>query len=70
MKRLFTERYGASRPRTEEVLSDDCLTGLLSLVASRIDEHWFGESFPHGPRQLLSVNSQPTPVDGFKIAVT
>lgn len=47
MKRLFTERYGASRPRTEEVLSDDCRTGLLSLVASRIDEHWFGDSFPH-----------------------
>jgi hypothetical protein len=47
MKKLFTERHGDSKPRVAERLDDATRNGLLTLVASRIDEEWFGLSFPN-----------------------
>jgi len=46
MKRLFTERHGGIAPRVKEELDDVTRTGLVALVRSRIDEEWFGDSFP------------------------
>ena len=45
MKKLFTERYGETKPRVEEVLDDATREGLLTLVSARIDEEWLGLSF-------------------------
>ncbi len=45
MKKLFTERHGEGRPRVAEVLDDATREGLLTLVAARIDEEWFGLAF-------------------------
>lgn len=46
MRRLFTERHGELKPRTSEALDDVTTTGLIALVSARIDEQWFGQSFP------------------------
>jgi hypothetical protein len=46
MKKLFTERHGASAPRVKEELDDPTRDGLVMLVKARIDEEWFGDSFP------------------------
>lgn len=46
MKRLFTERHGAMKPRVGEQLNGPCRQGLLSLVKARISEEWFGQAFP------------------------
>jgi hypothetical protein len=46
MKRLFTERYGAGKPRTKEQLDDNSRYGLWNFLVSRIDEEWFGLAFP------------------------
>lgn len=46
MKRLFTERHGAARPRIAEALDEATRNGLLALVSARIDEEWFGLAFP------------------------
>jgi hypothetical protein len=45
MKKLFTERHGGAKPRTAEELDPITREALLNLVASRIDEEWFGFSF-------------------------
>jgi hypothetical protein len=42
MKRFFTERYGAGKPRTKEQLDDNSRYGLWNFLVSRIDEEWFG----------------------------
>jgi hypothetical protein len=46
MRKLFTERYGIVPARVGEELTPDAATALLGLVNSRIEENWFGESFP------------------------
>jgi hypothetical protein len=46
MKRLFTERHGGAVPRVKEDLDDVTRNGLMELVGARIDEEWFGDSFP------------------------
>ena len=46
MKKLFTERYGRTEPRVNEELDPSTTTGLISLVQSYLDQHWFGEAFP------------------------
>src|SRR6266849_355884 len=46
MKRLFTERHGATRPRVQEELDNASRNGLLGVVEARISEEWFGRSFP------------------------
>ena len=46
MRKLFTERHGGTKPRVREELDATTVSGLLSLIAARIDEHWFGEDFP------------------------
>lgn len=46
MKKLFTERHDGAKPRTAEELDPTTCEALLNLVASRIDEEWFGLSFP------------------------
>jgi hypothetical protein len=45
MKRLFTERHGEGKARVAESLDDGTREGLLTLVAARINEEWFGLSF-------------------------
>ena len=47
MKRLFSERQGRTAPRVSEELSIESARGLLALVTARIDENWFGKSFPY-----------------------
>lgn len=46
MKKLFTERHGVIKPRVSEALDETARTGLLTLISARIDEEWFGLSFP------------------------
>lgn len=46
MKKLFTERQGGIAPRVKEELDDVTRNGLLALIRGRIDEEWFGDSFP------------------------
>ena len=46
MKKLFTERHGSIAPRVKEELDDVTRNGLVALVRARIDEEWFGDSFP------------------------
>jgi hypothetical protein len=46
MKRLFTERHSAAKPRTAEVLDDATRQVLWTFLASRIEEEWFGYAFP------------------------
>lgn len=46
MQKLFTERYGAATPRVSETLDAAARSGLLTLICARIDEEWFGLSFP------------------------
>lgn len=48
MKKLFTERHGETKPRVAEELNEAARSGLLTLVGARIDEEWFGLSFPAG----------------------
>ena len=46
MKRLFTERHGSTKPRVAEVLDEVTRSALLTLLRARMDEEWFGLSFP------------------------
>lgn len=46
MKKLFTERHGAVKPRSAETLDAVTRDALLNLVWSRMDEEWFGYAFP------------------------
>lgn len=46
MKKLFTERQGAARPRVTEALDTATRDALLTLVRARVDEEWFGLAFP------------------------
>jgi hypothetical protein len=46
MKKLFTERHGGAVPRVKEDLDEITRNGILELVRARIDEEWFGNSFP------------------------
>jgi len=47
MKKLFTDRHGQGKPRTAESLDDATKLGLLELVSAKIQQNWFGESFPY-----------------------
>jgi AbiJ-like protein len=47
MKKLFTERHGSAVPRVKEELDEVTRNGLVELVRARIDEEWFGDSFPN-----------------------
>lgn len=47
MKKLFTERQGQVLPRVAEALDETTRNALLTLISSRIDEEWFGLSFPN-----------------------
>lgn len=47
MRKLFTERHGQAKPRTSEALDETTRSGLLTLVSARIEEEWFGLSFPN-----------------------
>lgn len=46
MRRLFTERHGGAKPRTAEQLDVTTRDALLNLLASRIEQEWFGHAFP------------------------
>jgi hypothetical protein len=46
MKKLFTERSGVRKTPVLETLNATARSGLLNLVSSRIDEEWFGLTFP------------------------
>lgn len=46
MKKLFTERHGAVKPRVAETLDAVTRDALLNLVRARMDEEWFGLRFP------------------------
>ena len=46
MKKLFTERHGAAKPRIAEVLDENARAALLNLFDARLEEEWFGLSFP------------------------
>jgi hypothetical protein len=46
MKKLFTERNGGTKPRIAEVLDENTRKALLTLICARMDEEWFGLSFP------------------------
>ena len=46
MKKLFTERHGAAKPRVAEALDAVTRDALLNLVRARMDEEWFGLQFP------------------------
>ncbi len=46
MKKLFTERHGGAAPRVKEELDEVTRNGLIALVQARIEEEWFGDSFP------------------------
>lgn len=46
MKKLFTERHGQVKPRVSEALDETTRNALLTLLSARIDEEWFGMSFP------------------------
>jgi hypothetical protein len=46
MKKLFTERHGQALPRVVEVLDETTRNAVLTLVTARMDEEWFGLSFP------------------------
>jgi AbiJ N-terminal domain 4 len=46
MKKLFSERHGQVKPRVSETLDETTRNALLTLLAARIDEEWFGMSFP------------------------
>ena len=46
MKKLFTERHGHVKPRVSEMLDETTRNALLTLLSARIDEEWFGMSFP------------------------
>ncbi len=48
MKKLFTERHGAAKPRTSEVLGEAVRDALLALVSARVEEEWFGKAYPLG----------------------
>lgn len=45
-KKLFTERYGALKPRIAETLDITARNALLTLLRARMDEEWFGLRFP------------------------
>ena len=47
MRKLFTERHGQGAPRIAEALDETTRNALLTLVLARIDEEWFGLSFPN-----------------------
>jgi hypothetical protein len=51
MKKVFTERHGATKPRVAEVLDETTRSALLALVCARMDEEWFGLSFPEKCRE-------------------
>jgi hypothetical protein len=46
VKKLFTERHGGTKPRVSETLDETARNGLWALISARIDEEWFGLSFP------------------------
>ena len=46
MKRLFTERHGGGKPRILETLDEKARGGLWTLLSARVEEEWFGFSFP------------------------
>ena len=46
MRKLFTERHGQTKPRVAEILDDSTRNALLNLVSTRIDQEYFGLSFP------------------------
>jgi hypothetical protein len=46
MKKLFTERHGQVKPRVLEVLDETTRNALLTSLSARIDDEWFGISFP------------------------
>jgi hypothetical protein len=47
MKKLFTERQGGTKPRVSEELDENTRDALLALIYARMDEEWFGLSFPY-----------------------
>ena len=59
MKKLFTERHGEAKPRVAEALDDATRDGLLTLVAARIDEEWFGLTFPN---KCSAATRTPAPI--------
>ena len=46
MKKLFTERHGATKPRVADTLDATTRDAVLALIRARIDEEWFGLRFP------------------------
>ncbi len=46
MKKLFTERLSEILPRVAETLDYNTRNALQTLVSARLEEEWFGLSFP------------------------
>jgi hypothetical protein len=46
MKKLFSERFGFTQPRVKEELDGPSALALIALVGAKIDEDWFGASYP------------------------
>lgn len=46
MKKLFSERHGAIKPRVAGTLDATASDALLTLIRARMDEEWFGLRFP------------------------
>jgi hypothetical protein len=46
MKKLFSERHGLTQARVKEELDVTVALALIGLVNAKIDEHWFGLSYP------------------------
>ena len=46
MKKLFTERKFGSKPRVAETLDALTRDSLLELINRRMEEHWFGHTYP------------------------
>ena len=45
MKKLFTDRFGQSLPRTKEGLDAESRDAIWGLISARITEEWFGYAF-------------------------
>src|SRR5438552_297344 len=45
-KKLLSERHGLTQARVKEELDATTSLALIGLVNAKIDEHWFGQSFP------------------------
>ena len=46
MRKLFSERFRFTQPRVREQLDGQSALALIALVSAKLDENWFGASYP------------------------